>query len=389
MGDAPVPKVVVHDKTLRAILFDVGVLVTGLAGMYIGLKYIVNNMDPTKDRKKDRKVPVQVLKRLKQNGFNAEMGDYEATMLQHITFPGEIDVTMEDIGGCDAIKEAVEEIFILPMVQPEIFKDKKLLSPPKGMLFYGAPGTGKTMMAKAICKCTGSTFFNIRMSAIQSKWFGDSVRLIEGLFSLARKMAPSVIFIDEMDAFLHRRGMGRDQDGTLAMKSEFMSLWDGLIADTSAGVLVLGATNRLQDIDKAILRRLPRKFEFKLPDVKSRETILRKLLAGNRLDTQGEFGQPLTFPLLAKLTIGYSGSDLLELCRSCAMIPLKEYIRQSANNNGDLKVKVNKNTSINHKHIPRSLSTGDFMVSMQNVRPTGQAARLYAQRMAAQELAGR
>eukprot|EP00954_Amorphochlora_amoebiformis_P016554 1299104-Amorphochlora_amoeboformis.AAC.2 len=95
-----VPKVVVHDKTLRAILFDVGVLVTGLAGMYIGLKYIVNNMDPTKDRKKDRKVPVQVLKRLKQNGFNAEMGDYEATMLQHITFPGEVSILPKTEGEC-------------------------------------------------------------------------------------------------------------------------------------------------------------------------------------------------------------------------------------------------------------------------------------------------
>eukprot|EP00468_Gymnochlora_sp_CCMP2014_P004329 CAMPEP_0167751988 /NCGR_PEP_ID=MMETSP0110_2-20121227/6883_1 /TAXON_ID=629695 /ORGANISM="Gymnochlora sp., Strain CCMP2014" /LENGTH=371 /DNA_ID=CAMNT_0007637543 /DNA_START=198 /DNA_END=1314 /DNA_ORIENTATION=+ len=335
---------------------------------------------PDKERKKDRDVSPQVRKRLAANGWSTEMGDYEAVMLQHITFPNEIKENMSDIGGCEAIKEAIEEVFILPMTNPGLFKGK-LMQPPKGMLFYGVPGTGKTMMARAICKCTGSTFFNIRMSAIQSKWFGDSVKLIEGLFSIARKMAPSVIFIDEMDAFLHERGLGRDQDGTLAMKAEFMSLWDGLIADTSAGVIVLGATNRPLDIDKAILRRLGRKFEFKLPDGKARNQILTKILKDCKLDTQSiSSGKPVSIPILAQMTNGYSGSDLLEMCRTAAMIPVRELVKK--------QVKSERKSGKGYqKQGVRPLSLGDFTEAMTKVRPTGRTARLYAQRQAAKQLA--
>eukprot|EP00466_Bigelowiella_natans_P015179 jgi/Bigna1/85171/estExt_fgenesh1_pg.C_20359 len=376
-GSGMVRHVHEYRKAFTTHLFEFGTIVlVGVGGMYM-IRYLLNNMDPTKDKKKKRIVHPEVLNRLRNNGWGTEMGEYEAIMLEHITFPKQIDVTLNDIGGCQPVKEAIEEIFTIPLQNPEIFEGSKLLSPPKGMLFFGAPGTGKTMMAKAICKSSGSTFFNIRASDIQSKWFGDSVRLIRGLFKLAHKLAPSVIFIDEMDAFLHERGRGRDHEATLAMKAEFMSLWDGLIENPSSKVIVLGATNRPEDIDKAILRRLPRKFEFKMPDMKARMQILKNMLKGNQLDTKGEYdSRGVTIEKVAELTERYSGSDLLEMCKACAMIPLKEYIRAKLD-----KKETPKKTKL------RPLTLTDFIKSMQKVKPTGQTARTYARQRQAEEFA--
>jgi len=146
------------------------------------------------------------------------------------------------------------------------------------------------MLAKALAKESGATFINIAASVLTNKWYGESNKLVAGLFSLARKAQPSIIFIDEIDSFLRERTKG-DHEVTGMMKAEFMtcvmlfavslicflltfiSLWDGLLSGTDR-ILVLGATNRPNDIDSAILRRMPKRFAVGLPDVKQRTKIL-------------------------------------------------------------------------------------------------------------------
>ncbi len=205
-----------------------------------------------------------------------------------------------------------------------------LLSAPLGVLFYGPPGTGKTLMAKAIARESGATFFPVNFSTLESKWFGESQKLVKALFSLARKCAPAVIFIDEVDVFLRSRGGSADGSGGghepgATLKGEFMAQWDGLASSSRGNVLVVGATNRPFDIDAAFLRRLPRQILFDLPGPSERKDILKVFLQNTPIHPSDA---PKVVPYLVARTNGYSGSDLKELCKYAAMQPVREFIRQ-------------------------------------------------------------
>jgi SpoVK/Ycf46/Vps4 family AAA+-type ATPase len=168
---------------------------------------------------------------------------------------------------------SLRESIIYPLLYPNLFtSSSSLLGAPKGVLLFGPPGCGKTMIAKALAKESGATFINIAASVLTNKWYGESNKLVAGLFSLARKTQPSIIFIDEIDSFLRERTK-RDHEVTGMMKAEFMTLWDGLLSGTDR-ILVLGATNRPNDIDSAILRRMPKRFGIGLPNREQREKIL-------------------------------------------------------------------------------------------------------------------
>ncbi|TRM62105.1 P-loop containing nucleoside triphosphate hydrolase protein [Schizophyllum amplum] len=204
-----------------------------------------------------------------------------------------------------------------------------LLAAPKGVLLFGPPGCGKTMLAKALAKESKATFINIAASALASKWYGESNKLVAGLFSLARKVQPSIIFIDEIDSFLRERSKN-DHEATGMLKAEFMTLWDGLMSGSDR-IMVLGATNRPNDIDTAILRRMPKRFSVGLPSFEQRLRILSLMLKGTTLAPE--------FPMtsLAELTEGFSGSDLKELCRGAAMVPVREFVRSTAGNQEKLE----------------------------------------------------
>jgi ATPase family AAA domain-containing protein 1 len=147
----------------------------------------------------------------------------------------------------------IYELAVLPLRRPDLFnKPGRLLSSPKGLLFYGSPGTGKTMLAKAIAKESGAAFINLRMSTLMNKYFGESNKLVAAVFSLAYKLAPAIIFIDEIESFLRQRS-GGDESAWISLKAEFMTLWDGMLSDASVPVLVLGATNRPYDLDQVII----------------------------------------------------------------------------------------------------------------------------------------
>jgi len=231
-------------------------------------------------------------------------------------------ILLSDIGGLESIVASLRESIIYPLIYPNLFTSSSLIGAPKGVLLYGPPGCGKTMLAKALAKESGATFINIAASVLTNKWYGESNKLVAGLFSLARKCQPTIIFIDEIDSFLRERAKD-DHEVTGMMKAEFMTLWDGLLS-ASDRILVLGATNRPTDLDSAILRRMPKRFPIGLPDAEQRFKILTLMLK----DTPLEPDFPMR--LLAQHSVGKSGSDLRELCRNAAMLPVREYVRETS-----------------------------------------------------------
>jgi len=291
---------------------------------------------------------------------------YEEMLLSSIVLPTDVDVGFSDIGGLQKMKDAVEEVLLALNFTHQ---RSKLLNPPRGVLFYGPPGTGKTMSAKAIAKECGATFIQVRLSNLQDKYFGESQKLIRGLFSLSKKLAPTIIFIDEIDAFLRKRSIN-DHDITATMKAEFMSLWDGLSTADSCRVIVLGASNRPRDIDQAILRRLPRQLYFGLPDEKERHLILQAILKDERRDADVDLLK------LASNTSNYSGSDLRELCRKAVVIPFRECMKSQKEETTTITPSFIETPSSNQKNL-RPLNMKDFDEALKEIRATGDVADEY------------
>uniref|UniRef100_A0A3B4CEL4 Spastin n=1 Tax=Pygocentrus nattereri TaxID=42514 RepID=A0A3B4CEL4_PYGNA len=216
-------------------------------------------------------------------------------------------VRFEDVAGQDLAKQALQEIVILPALRPELFTG--LRAPARGLLLFGPPGNGKTMLAKAVAMESNATFFNISAASLTSKYVGEGEKLVRALFAVARELQPSIIFIDEIDSLLCERREG-EHDASRRLKTEFLIQFDGVQSGGDDRVLVMGATNRPQELDEAVLCSCVSQTRLKL---------LKNLLAkhGNPL-TQKELSQ------LARMTDGYSGSDLTSLAKDAALGPIRE-----------------------------------------------------------------
>ncbi|RQM07900.1 hypothetical protein DH86_00000771 [Scytalidium sp. 3C] len=255
------------------------------------------------------------------------LDQYENQIAMEVVAPEDIPVGFDDIGGLDDIIEELKESVIYPLTMPHLYSDSSpLLAAPSGVLLYGPPGCGKTMLAKALAHESGACFINLHISTLTEKWFGDSNKLVRAVFSLARKLQPSIVFIDEIDAVLGQRRSG-EHEASGMVKAEFMTLWDGLTSANTSGlparIMILGATNRIQDIDEAILRRMPKKFPVSLPSTSQRRRILKLILKDTKTDPDH-----FDIEYLTRVMAGMSGSDIKEACRDAAMIPVREYIRQ-------------------------------------------------------------
>uniref|UniRef100_A0ACD5YM95 Uncharacterized protein n=1 Tax=Avena sativa TaxID=4498 RepID=A0ACD5YM95_AVESA len=248
--------------------------------------------------------------------------EFEKRLLADVIPPDEIGVTFEDIGALESVKGTLKELVMLPLQRPELFTRGQLMKPCKGILLFGPPGTGKTMLAKAVATEAGANFINISMSSISSKWFGEGEKYVKAVFSLASKISPSVIFVDEVDGMLGRRENPGEHEAMRKMKNEFMVNWDGLRTKDKERVLVLAATNRPFDLDEAVIRRLPRRLMVNLPDASNRKKILSVILA------KEDLADDLELEAIANLTEGYSGSDLKNLCVTAAHLPIREILEK-------------------------------------------------------------
>ncbi len=229
------------------------------------------------------------------------------------------NVTYSEIGGLELQIQEIKETVELPLLHPELF-EKVGIEPPKGVLLYGPPGTGKTLLAKAVAHETNSTFIRLIGSELVRKYIGEGARLVRELFKLATEKAPSIIFIDELDAIAAKRtevstSGDREVQRTLM---QLLAEMDGF--NPRNNVRFIGATNRLDIIDPAMLRpgRFDRLIEVLMPDFESRQSIFKIHMRGMNVDKNVDVKD------LANLTDGTSGADIKSICTEAGMFAIRE-----------------------------------------------------------------
>ncbi|KAG7663835.1 uncharacterized protein J8A68_002695 [[Candida] subhashii] len=234
------------------------------------------------------------------------------------------EVYWDDIVGLESAKNSLKEAVVYPFLRPDLFRG--LREPTRGMLLFGPPGTGKTMLARAVATESHSTFFSISSSSLTSKYLGESEKLVKSLFLLAKKLAPSIVFMDEIDSLLCTRSEG-ELESMRRIKNEFLVQWSELSSaaagresesDDVSRVLILGATNMPWSIDEAARRRFVRRQYIPLPEGETRKAQLKKLLEYQK-NTLSE----ADYESLVDLTEGFSGSDITALAKDAAMGPLR------------------------------------------------------------------
>jgi ATP-dependent 26S proteasome regulatory subunit len=244
--------------------------------------------------------------------------EHEKKLLSGIIDTAEIKTTFKDVHAPPETISALKLLTSLSLKRPDAFSYGVLARDRiPGCLLYGPPGTGKTLLAKAVAKECGASMLEVSAASINDMWLGQGEKNVQAIFSLAKKMAPLVVFIDEADALLAARsdtGRGRSHREVI---NQFLREWDGM-SETNAFVMV--ATNRPFDLDDAVLRRLPRKILVDLPQLQDRRAILDILLRDEQL------APDVDLDALAKETPLHSGSDLKNICVAAAMAAVREEV---------------------------------------------------------------
>ena len=242
------------------------------------------------------------------------------------------DVSWDDVGGLDALKEELREAVEWPIKHKEAF-DYVNVETPKGILLHGPPGTGKTLIAKALAKMTESNFISIKGPELLSKWVGESEKGVREIFRKARQAAPCIIFLDEIDALVPRRGSGGSEShATESVVSQILTEIDGL--EELQNVLIVGATNRLDIVDEALLRpgRFDRIIEVSNPDSKGRQHIFR-------IHTKKKpLANDVNVTKLVELTNGFSGAEIGAVANRAAITALKRYVSGQSQNLKEIKI---------------------------------------------------
>ena len=278
------------------------------------------------------------------------------SMLERDMLEKKPDVSFDDIAGNDTAKDLLQEAVLLPILMPEYFQG--IRRPWKGVMMFGPPGTGKTMLAKAVATQGGTTFFNVSASSLASKYRGDSEKLVRILFEMARFYAPSTIFFDEIDSLGGKRGESSEHEASRRVKTELLVQMDGISSCEGEGkiVMVLAATNRPWDLDEALRRRLEKRIYIPLPNSECRKQLFEINLKNVSLENDAELQG------IVSKTQGYSGADIASLCRDAAMMPMRRNLMKMRNKGGinaDLVAKMKEDVDV-------PISANDFKEALKN-----------------------
>ena len=290
----------------------------------------------------EEKVSKEVLQKIKitKNDFTDALKEVRPSALREVLVQIP-DVSWDDVGGLDELKEELQEAIEWPLKHKEAFEYAHV-KPPKGVLLYGPPGTGKTLIAKAVAKTTESNFISIKGPELLSKWVGESEKGVREIFRKARMAAPCIIFFDEIDALVPKRGSaGSDSHVTENIVSQILTEIDGL--EELNNVLIIGATNRLDIVDPALLRpgRFDRVIEVPNPDIKGIEMIFK-------IHTKDKpLSEDVDLKKITELSKGFSGAEIEEVCNRASLCGVKRFVEN--------KEKSVKTIKITQKDFEKSL----------------------------------
>ncbi|XP_024533235.1 ATPase family AAA domain-containing protein FIGL1 [Selaginella moellendorffii] len=283
-----------------------------------------------------------------------KLRNLEPRLLEHISneiMERDSNVRWDDIAGLDHAKKSVTEMVIWPLLRPDIFHGCR--SPGKGLLLFGPPGTGKTMIGKAIAGESKATFFSISASSLTSKWIGEGEKLVRALFGVASCRTPAVIFIDEVDSLLSQRKSEGEHESSRRIKTQFLIEMEG-IGSGNEQLLLIGATNRPQELDEAARRRFSKRLYIPLPSAEARGWIVRNLLQKDGLFCMSSSDMDE----ICSMTEGYSGSDMNNLVKEASMYPLREAL------------KAGKDIGKISTEEMRAIGLQDFRAALQEVKPS-------------------
>jgi transitional endoplasmic reticulum ATPase len=280
----------------------------------------------------EKPIPIELLEKMEVtlDDFKSAHRGIEPSALREF-FVEIPKISWGDVGGLEDVKQSLKEAVEWPLSQPEVFK-RMGIHAPRGILLYGPPGTGKTLLAKAVAHESKANFISIKGPEVLSKWVGESEKAVRELFKKARQVAPTIVFLDEIDSIAPRRGTFEGSHVTESVVNQLLTSIDGL--ESMEGVVVIGATNRPDIIDPGLLRpgRFDRLLLIPAPDSISRLEIFK-------IHTKDmPLAKDVSLDDLAEKTIGYSGADIDALCREAAMIALR----------GDINVKEVRKAHFEH-----------------------------------------
>ena len=266
----------------------------------------------------EKPMPTEILEKMEvtMEDFKNALKGIEPSALREV-FLETPNVKWDDVGGLENVKQKLKEAVEWPLKNSEAFK-RMGIKPPKGILLFGAPGTGKTLLAKAVATESEANFISVKGPELISKWVGESEKALREIFKKAKQASPSIVFLDELDAIAPIRGWGAgDSRVTERMVNQLLTSMDGM--EALENVVVIGATNRPDILDRALLRagRFDRLVQIPVPDKDARLKILE-------VHTKDMPLKDVSLEELAEKTDGYVGADIESLCREAALISLRE-----------------------------------------------------------------
>ena len=279
----------------------------------------------------------------------SESRDSKSIKLDQWVLTEKPDINWDDIADLERPKRAIEESIIFPVRRPDLFP----LGWPRGILFFGPPGCGKTLLAAAIASEIKGVFFNADAASLMSKWLGESERNVSQLFTKAREVSengqPAIVFLDEIDSLAGVRG--EEVGGEVRVRNQFLKEMDGILdKKRNYHVYVIGATNKPWVLDEPFIRRFQKRIYVPLPDVKARMDMFQIYAQNLKCDNNVDFA------VLARLTEGYSGGDIRDLFQSTQLKVVRDFFQQGRA--GDPKA------------VPDAITMEDFQVSLRTRRPS-------------------